>query len=79
MTLRRYAGVLKRFVTWYEEEARVPFGLADLNPIVLVGYRNALQIVEAPSTVNTHVSALRSWGKWLNQQGYVGDMIGPRI
>lgn len=50
-----------------------------LDPIVLVGYRNALQLTETPSTVNTHVSALRSWGKWLKQQGYVGDEPAARL
>ncbi|PLS80278.1 MAG: integrase [Chloroflexi bacterium] len=78
-TLRRYASVLKRFFTWYEGEARMALALPDLNPIVLVGYRNAIQTTEATSTVNTHVSTLRSWGKWLKQQGYMADDPAARL
>ena len=66
-TVARYASVLDRFTKWYETETRTSLVLGDMNPIVLVGYRNYLQQTEQPSTVNIHVSALRSWGKWLKQ------------
>lgn len=78
-TLRRYTSVLQRFFAWYATEARTPLTLKDLNPIVLVGYRNGIQTTEAPSTVNIHVSALRSWGKWLKQQGYLVDDPAARL
>ena len=78
-TLRRYTSVLQRFFTWYATEARTPLTIKDLNPIVLVGYRNGIQTTEAPSTVNIHVSALRSWGKWLKQQGYLVDDSAARL
>jgi len=71
--------VLQRFFAWYAIEARTPLTLKDLNPIVLVGYRNGIQTTEAPSTVNIHVSALRSWGKWLKQQGYLVDDPAARL
>ncbi len=77
--MRRYASVLRRFFMWYERETGGPCALRDLNAIVLVGYRNALQDLEAPSTVNTHVSALRSWGKWLKRQAYVADDPAARL
>jgi site-specific recombinase XerD len=78
-TLRRYRSVIQRFFAWYALEARAPLTIPDLNPIVLVGYRNSMQTTEAPSTVNIHVSALRSWGKWLNQQGYRVDNPTSRL
>lgn len=72
-TVARYASVLQRFAGWYEQETRCPLAIRDLNPIVFVGYRNTLQQTEQPSTVNTHIAALRSWGKWLKRCGWVDE------
>jgi|GEM_PF-2061284 len=72
-TITRYISVLQRFTLWYEQETCYPLAIRDLNPIVLVGYRNALQQTEQPSTVNIHIAALRSWGKWLKRCGLVAE------
>lgn len=72
-TVTRYASVLQRFISWCVSETLEMPTLQDLNPILLVGYRNSLQQTEQPATVNTHVSALRSWGKWLEQQKLVNE------
>jgi len=72
-TVSRYASVVERCGKWYEAETKKRLTVNDLNPILLVGYRNALQQTEQPSTVNTHISALRSFGKWLKQQNLVVD------
>lgn len=47
-----------------------------LNSIVLVGYRNKIQITETPSTVNIYVSALRSWGEVAQTAGLPGQRSG---
>src|SRR5579862_8113816 len=72
-TVTRYASIAQRLIAWYKAETGQPLTLAEVNPILLVGYRNALQQTEQPSTVNTHVSALRSLGRWLKQHGLVDD------
>ena len=41
--------------------------------ITLVSYRADLQRAHAPSTVNTHVSALRAWCAWLTERGYLSE------
>lgn len=78
-TIARYASVLQRFSVWCEMEHSQPPTLHDLNPILLVGYRNSLQQTEQPATVNIHVSALRSWGKWLEQQKLVDENPTARL
>jgi len=78
-TVVRYASVLQRFVSWCEKEYAETLTIQDLNPILLVGYRNNLQQTEQPATVNTHVSALRSWGKWLKQQKLIEDDPTARL
>lgn len=44
-----------------------------------MGYRNDLQKTEAPSTVNTHLSALRAWCKWLVDAGYLDNNPAARV
>lgn len=64
-TLKRYWSVFNRFATWFESvERRLP-ELDDLHPITLVGYRSWLQETDSASTVNTHLSGLRTWCDWL--------------
>ena len=70
-TVYRYAGAIAHFLTWYHEHEHRPLTLTDLTPIALVGYRMALQQTAKPSTVNTHVCALRAWCAWLQEQGYL--------
>lgn len=79
LTLRRYAGALRHFLAWYEDEESRPLTLADLHPITLVGYRGTLQQTAATSTVNTHVCALRAWCAWLHDQGYVRTDPAARL
>jgi len=56
-TIKRYRGIMLRFLSWYQQQERQALALADLTPIALVSYRTDLQRAHAPSTVNTHVSA----------------------
>lgn len=72
-TVARYRGVVRCFLTWYENEERQPLILADLTPIVLVSYRLFLQKKWVAATVNVHVSALRAWCQWLLKQGYLDE------
>jgi len=72
-TIRRYDGVVNRFLLWYEAEERRPVALNDLTPIALVSYRTYLQKKQAPATVNVHVSALRAWCQWLIENKYLAD------
>lgn len=70
-TAYRYISVIRRFLSWYEAEEHQPLDVQALTPIILVGYRNALQRSESTSTVNTHVSALRAWCRWLVEQEFI--------
>lgn len=64
-TLKRYRGVFHRFTVWFAAAERRQPQLDDLHPITLVGYRSWLQEAGAASTINTHLSALRTWCNWL--------------
>jgi integrase len=68
---KRYRGVFYLFRDWFDTAERRPPALADLHPITFVGYRSWLQESQAASTVNTHLSALRSWCDWLVEQKYL--------
>jgi site-specific recombinase XerD len=70
-TIQRYAGVLRRFLTWYESEEQRPMQFPDLTPIALMSYRAHLQKTWATATVNVHVAALRTWCQWLVQSNYL--------
>lgn len=70
-TVKRYRGATLRFLSWYQHQEQQALVLADLTPITLVSYRTDLQRAHAPSTVNTHVSALRAWCAWLTEHGYL--------
>ena len=79
-TQRRYRAVFGRFLTWFTQMEQRPPTLADLHPITLVGYRGMLQeTLAATSTINTHLSALRSWCEWLTQQGYLETNPAARL
>ena len=70
-TAQRYAGIIARFMNWYEDQEKRSFDIDDLTPLALVAYRNDLQKVQSPATVNVHVSALRTWCAWLLSQEHI--------
>jgi len=70
-TVKRYGGAVRQFLTWYEKQERRPVELADLTPIALMGYRQAMQQNRATATTNLHVAALRAWGSWLADQRFL--------
>lgn len=72
-TVKKYTQAIVHFLAWYEQEERMPFQLAALTPIALIGYRNELQHEQrkSVSTINLRVSALRAWCAWLVDQGYL--------
>jgi len=72
-TVKKYTQAVFHFLAWHEQEERVPFKLAALTPIALIGYRNELQHEQhkSVSTINLRVSALRAWCAWLVDQGYL--------
>lgn len=72
-TVKKYTQAVFHFLSWYEQEERVPLKLAALTPIALIGYRNELQHEQhkSVSTINLRVSALRAWCAWLVDQGYL--------
>src|SRR6266704_7141771 len=80
-TVRRYKSAIEGFLSWYEQQEHRPLRLDLLTPITLVGYRNFLQRtqVRATSTVNGHVSALRTWCAWLTEQHYLDVNPARRI
>jgi site-specific recombinase XerD len=78
-TARRYASAVRRFLAWYQAQEHRPLHLDELTPIVVVGYRNALQQTEATSTVNTHVCALRAFTTWLTTTGYLATNPAARF
>lgn len=78
-TARRYLSAIQGFLAWYEAEEHRPLDVRELTPIALVGYRRALQAGASTSTVNTHVSALRSWCSWLGERGLVAENPSARL
>jgi site-specific recombinase XerD len=78
-TARRYASAVRRFLRWYQTQEHQPLQIDHLTPIVLVGYRNALQRTEATSTVNTHVCALRAFATWLVSTGHLASNPAGRF
>src|SRR5260370_278861 len=72
-TIRRYKSVVEGFLMWYRQEEQRPLTLPALTPMTLVGYRNFLQHTQrrATSTVNGHLSALRTWCAWLTAEHYL--------
>jgi site-specific recombinase XerD len=72
-TILRYRGVIHRFLRWYQQEECRPVALGDLTPIALVSYRTYLQKEWATATVNVHVAAVRTWCRWLMEQGYLAE------
>ncbi len=43
-TIKKYTQAVVHFLSWYEQEERVPLQLAALTPIALIGYRNFMQL-----------------------------------
>ena len=78
-TVARYRGAVCRFLAWHEDEERRPMELGDLTPIALVGYRSYLQKKYETSTVNVHISALRTWCQWLVEHDYLDDSPAARL
>src|SRR5918998_2961355 len=78
-TRRRYAGAVRHFLDWYILQEHRPLLLQHLTPITLVGYRSVLQQTVKPSTVNTHVCALRSWCTWLFEQHVLATNPAARL
>ena len=78
-TRTRYRGALRRVCTWFAAAEQRSLTLADLHPIILVGYREALKQTEAVSTVNTHLSAVRTWCIWLVDKGYLATNPAHRL
>src|SRR6266567_398903 len=72
-TIKKYIQAVAHFCAWYEREEHAPLTLSALTPIALIGYRNALQHEQhkSTSTVNLHISALRTWCEWMTVQGYL--------
>jgi len=78
-TVTRYGSAVRSFLAWAATQERRPWTHADLTPIALVGYRRALQRTAAPSTVNTHLCALRGWCTWLETSGHLTTNPASRL
>ena len=78
-TIQPYRGATLRFLSWYQQQEQQALALVDLTPITLVSYRTDLQRAHAPSTVNTHVSALRARCAWLTKHGYLIENPAQRF
>src|SRR5260221_1899085 len=80
-TVRRYKSAIESFIAWYEQEEQRLLTLDQLSPITLIGYRNFLQRTQkrATSTVNGHISALRTWCAWLTIERYLETNPAKRI
>jgi site-specific recombinase XerD len=80
-TVRRYKSAIESFFAWYEREEQRRLTLDQLSPITLIGYRNFLQRTQkrATSTVNGHISALRTWCAWLTIERYLETNPAKRI
>ena len=80
-TIKKYIQATLHFLTWYEQEERVPLHLIHLTPIALIGYRNELQHEQQKSigTINLRISALRAWCAWLADRGYLASDPAVRV
>jgi site-specific recombinase XerD len=78
-TVRRYATVVRDFIAWYAGAYGQSLVFADLVTTVVIAYRNHLQKTRQPSTVNVHISALRTWGTWLEEQDYLAQNPTQRL
>lgn len=80
-TVRQYKSAIESFLAWYDKEEQRPLTLEQLSPITLIGYRNFLQRTQkrATSTVNGHISALRTWCAWLTVEHYLEANPAKRI
>ncbi len=80
-TIRSYAGSVKRFLQWYQSEEQKPLEPDDLTPVTLVGYRNELPHRQGRGTasVNVELAGLRSWCKWLFDQGRLPSNPAARL
>lgn len=78
-TVKRYLAAVRGFLTWHGEQERRPTAFADLTPIALLGYRQALQHTRATATTNLHVAALRAWCSWLVAVGYLDEDPAARL
>jgi site-specific recombinase XerC len=80
-THRLYRSCVLHFLAWYAHQEQRPVTLADLTPIALLQYRHALQHRQnkATSTVNAHLTALRSWSAWLSDQQQVALNPAARL
>lgn len=80
-TIKQYLFAVRHFLDWYESEERIPLALRDLTPIAIRGYRNELQLEQQKSfqTINVRLSALRAWGAWLVEAGYLTTNPAAKI
>lgn len=78
-TLRRYQGCLHAFLHWFELAQKRSLQLNDLHFITLTGYRAAIQQTVDPTTVNTHLCALRSWCGWLEHSKQLPSNPATRL
>ncbi|HEU4326929.1 MAG TPA: tyrosine-type recombinase/integrase [Roseiflexaceae bacterium] len=79
-TRRRYLGVLRDFLVWFEARNHEPFSPARLTPIDLTGYRAHRQAAgQSPSTVNVAVCALRKFADWLVESGQRDEDVARRF
>lgn len=78
-TIRRYGTVVHDFIAWYTGAYGAPLAFDQLVPTVVIAYRNHLQKTRQPSTVNVHISALRTWGTWLLETGYMAQNPTQRL
>lgn len=80
-TIKKYIQAVSHFLSWYEQEERIPLRLTTLTPIALIGYRNELQHKQqkAVNTINLRISALRAWCAWLVDQGYLANDPAARV
>lgn len=79
LTCSRYASAVRRFAAWFAVSNNEPFHPELLTPIDLTGYRNALHQDAAPSTVNVHLCALRSFCDWLVERGSLSTNPSKRL
>lgn len=78
-TAERYATVVRRFLRWFAEHEHRPVEIRDINPITLAGYVQSIKGTEQSNTVNIHVAALRTWGKWLYQYQHLNENPSARL
>lgn len=69
LTVKAYGGAVLRFAAWHREVYGTPIGPDAVSPERARAYRTHLTTTRRPATVNSELTALRAFGRFLEEVG----------